>query len=310
MFVKFIIPILAALGIASFFIPFDQGSSLAQSADAAPATALSAPSSGEIHGLGVVEPEAEVFEIHSTQPGVIEEIYVSEGQSVVKDEPLFRVRDINIKEKIASERKYIEWLEQRSRAEWVDYQKADELYERVRKFDDGIVISRDEVLRRKHEKSRLSALLSASKKEIEYRNGLIKELEREAGQLLVTAPTDGQVLYSDLKPGQSARASGRPHLRIAPEGQLAVRLQVNEKDAWRVSERCSALFSIPGHPDPVHGQYLFRELEMRPKSSTNGIHEVVDSRVLEVRYVLKQVSSAQLPLVFGQQISGRVSCPH
>lgn len=308
MFVKFIIPILAALGIASFFIPFDAATGRTQGDQTVSEVTPSISASPEIHGLGIVEPEGELFEIHSTKTGVVDEVHVLEGQYVKKSEPLFRVRDSSTREKIGSERTYIEWLKQRSKAEWVDYQKASELYERVRRFDDGVVVSRDEVLRRKHEKERLAALVSASRKEIEYRNGLIAELEREIDQLLVLSPTDGRVVHTDLKPGQAARVSGRAHLRIAPEGRTVVRLQVSEKDAWRISDRCSALFSIPGHPNPVSGQYLSRELEMKPKSSTNGIHEVVDSRVLEVRYALTEDPSARLALVFGQQVSGRLSC--
>lgn len=304
MFVKIIIPILAALGVASFFIPLG-GSAQTRQPPRAPEMQLTSESL--IHGLGLVEPEGEIFEVHAPQVGVIEEVHVAEGMAIEEGQVLFKLRDTNLKEKIESEKSYIKWLEQKNRAEWVDYRKADELYERVRRFDDGVVVSRDEVLRRKHERSRQEALVSASRKEIDYRMGLIKELEREADHLLVKSPVKGLVVSADLKPLQSARTVGKPHLRIAPEGRMVVRLQVSEKDAWRVSDRCIASFSIPGHQEPVTGRYHSRELEMKPRSSTNGIHEVVDSRVLEVKFVLDN-ENRKLPLVYGQQISGSLSC--
>lgn len=293
MFIKYIIPVLALAGLSAFFIPLESKSV----ANEVPL--VSVPSG--IHSLGIVEPLGEVSEIHAPQALLIEEVLVKRGEHVEPGTPLFRLRNTLLNEQLLSEKKHLEWLEEKLGELRTETSLAKESYDRVASYADGVVISRDEVKRRKDDYEKLKQSTQSFKKEIAYKSRSLDEIRAKASELTVVSRTSGQVVFEDIKVGEMSRTQGVPHFKIG-SAERAIRIEVNEKDAWRIKTGQRAYLTVPGAEKEVVATYLFSELEMRAKSATNGIQNVPDSRVLPVVFRIDEAA----PVFIGQQLEVRI----
>lgn len=294
MLIKIIIPVLAILGLGSFLIPMGQGEITKTNLTIEPVS-ITNPSS--IKALGIIEPAGEIHSIHAPSPALIEEVFVTKGVFVNKNDALFRLKDIDLSEKLKSEERHIEWLVKEKGVYESEYRLAKESYDRVAPFEDGVVVSRDEVLRRKSALERAHQRLVSFKKEIEYKKGASEEIKRQIDHLTVRAGQSGQVTDLDVKAGEVARTIGVPHVRIASPDYV-IRVEVSERDAWRVSPSQRAYMKVPGAEKEISAEHIYTELEMKPKTSTNGIQNVPDSRVLQVVYRIVE----KAPVFIGQQV--------
>lgn len=125
------------------------------------------------------------------------------------------------------------------------------------------------------------------------------ELERR----VTRSPIDGKVLQLKVRPGEYAEAGTLPQplVLLGNVSELAVRVDVDENDAWRITPGAKAEATIRGNRELRTGLTFVRvEPYVIPKRSLTGEStERVDTRVLQVIY---KFPADKLPVYVGQQM--------
>jgi multidrug resistance efflux pump len=122
-------------------------------------------------------------------------------------------------------------------------------------------------------------------------------------RLIVRAPVDGQVLQVNVRPGQFAAETWKePMVVLGDVNRLHVRVDIDENDLPRFREGVRAWATVKGRKEPRFNLEFVRiEPYVIPKKSLTGDNsERVDTRVLQVLYLLPDETS--IKLYVGQQM--------
>jgi multidrug efflux pump subunit AcrA (membrane-fusion protein) len=130
----------------------------------------------------------------------------------------------------------------------------------------------------------------------------VQQIQIEIDRALVRAPTDGEVLQVNVRPGQAVSAqSGQALIMLGDSSELRIRVDIDEHDIPRFHKAASARGFLRG--DAQHELTLhFIRLEpfVIPKKSLTGDNkERVDTRVLQAIYSLDAAANA---VFVGQQL--------
>jgi hypothetical protein len=120
--------------------------------------------------------------------------------------------------------------------------------------------------------------------------------------MTVTAPIGGIILQVKVRPGEFAAAApaAQPLILMGSQQPLHVRVDVDEKDAWRLRPEAKASASARGNArQRLPLSYVRTEPFVVPKRNLTGeATERTDTRVLQVIYALP----AGVNLRAGQQM--------
>ncbi len=130
----------------------------------------------------------------------------------------------------------------------------------------------------------------------------VQQIQTEIDRALVRAPTDGEVLQVNVRPGQAVSAqSGQALIMLGDSSELRIRVDIDEHDIPRFNKAASARAFLRGdsqHELPLH--FVRLEPFVIPKKSLTGDNkERVDTRVLQAIYALE---SAANTVFVGQQL--------
>jgi multidrug resistance efflux pump len=126
--------------------------------------------------------------------------------------------------------------------------------------------------------------------ELQQARQQVARVKADLDRLTVTSPVEGVILQVKTRPGEFAAAGPleQPLLLMGSAGPLHVRVDVDEKDAWRVSPAARAYASVRGNAKlrlPL--AYVRMEPYVVPKRNLTGdTLERTDTRVLQVIYRL------------------------
>ncbi|ESQ88954.1 hypothetical protein ABAC460_14330 [Asticcacaulis sp. AC460] len=274
-----ILPVLAAagLGFALYSVLWRPAEAVSAPASAPPAT----PAQGAIAGIGVVEPRSEFLNLGVELPGVVRQVFVQVGDTVVKGQPLFALDQREVDAEIAT-------LSAAIASADISAADAKAAYELIRSVDDPRAVSKDEVDRR-----RFAADLAAARTG-ELRAQLAAAQTRKR-RLTVTAPIDGRILALNARPGEYALAGALPEplVRMGDTGRLHVRVEVDEENAGKLTATAKAQGSFRGaSADRVSLSFVRFEPYVQPKQNLAVAGQRVDTRVVQVLYALPEGSDA------------------
>jgi HlyD family secretion protein len=123
-------------------------------------------------------------------------------------------------------------------------------------------------------------------------------------RLIVRALADGEILQVNVRPGQFAAALWNQALVvIGDSNRLHVRVDIDENDVPLFDPKAPAIVTLKGRPSVHFDDLAVFKVEpyIIPKRSLTGDNsERVDTRVLQVVYVLPEKTS--VPLYVGQQM--------
>ncbi len=259
--------------------------------------AAQAPFSSYIASAGLVESRSENIAIGTPVAGVVSEIFVSIGDQVEANEPLFRIDDRDLQAQllpaeasVAVERgilaKAITDLEI---AEGVTYELA---------------LSRVNMLDRR-------ADVVIGEATVALAEAQVQQLRMEIDRRTIRAPIAGEVLQIKTHLGEFARgnsATGLPLMTLGDTFLLHVRADIDEYDAWRLAPDRPAVAFMRGNP-AVEIPLTFVRIEpyVVPKRSLTGNSaERTDTRVLQVIYSFDAI---EVPLYIGQQLDIYIEAP-
>ena len=248
------------------------------------------PYASFVAGAGIIETRRGNIEIGTPVSGILSDVMVRAGDRVKAGDPLFRIDDRDLQARLATAEAKLNV----ATAE-VDLPKHRLDYdEHLRKRDSAAVS--DQQL------SELRDQLRVATVKRQLAEAEVSQIQREIDRHLVRAPVDGQVLRTNLRPGEFLSAGGGTTMLLFGEEQtLYLRVDVDETDAWRIRPGAAAVAYARGNPRiriPLKFEYI--EPYVVPKTSLTGRStERSDTRVLQVLYSFGHAGN---PVYAGEQM--------
>jgi RND family efflux transporter MFP subunit len=242
-----------------------------------------------VAGSGIIEASSENIAIASPLAGVIKEVLVKAGDKVDKDQALFILDDREILAEIAVREAQVN----KAKAQLDDTETQLAIYKSV---NDTRAIMRGELLKRESSVSVARAGLTEAQ-------ALLLESRTTLQRMTIRAPIAGEVLQSKTRAGEFAPAQvmSSPLMVVGAVSPLAVRVDIDENDAWRVAPGSRATANLRGNTEISFNLNFSRfEPYVVPKRSLTGeSFERVDTRVLQAIFTFDR---GTLPVYVGQLV--------
>lgn len=292
---KYVLPLVAALGLAFAIVSVVRGS---QPVPAAPPVAqpAKAPFPSYVAGAGIIEASTENIAIGSPVGGIVTKVHVKVGDIVQPGDVLFESDDRDLRAQrlpAAARVKEAEASLARSRT----------LLRLAESVPDKRAISAEDLSNRRSAVAIDEASLAAAKAQVE-------QIDIEHDRRQVRALVPGKILQVKTRPGEFAAAGvmATPLMLLGNNDRLHVRVDIDENDAWRFEKGADAVAFVRGNPElETKLRFVRTEPYVVPKVSLTGMSsERVDTRVLQVIYSFDE---GALPVYVGQQMDVFVSAP-
>jgi len=292
---KYVLPLVAALGLAFAIVSVVRGS---QPVPAAPPVAqpAKAPFPSYVAGAGIIEASTENIAIGSPVGGIVTRVLVKVGDLVQPGDVLFEIDDRDLRAQrlpAAARVREAEASLARSRT----------LLRLAESVPDKRAISAEDLGNRRSAVAIDEASLAAAQAQVE-------QIDIELDRRQVRALVPGQILQVKTRPGEFAAAGvmATPLMLLGNNDRLHVRVDIDENDAWRFAKGADAVAFVRGNPQlETKLRFVRTEPYVVPKVSLTGMSsERVDTRVLQVIY---SFDDGTLPVYVGQQMDVFVAAP-
>lgn len=306
-----VVPALAAgaLGFATWSVAHLREVRPAAAPPEPPPMARGATTAGPIAGVGLVEANTENIALSVPVPGWVTAVYAHAGDRIEAGQRLFCLDDRDLQAELVMRRAALDAARAHVPAAEADLADAELLRNDAARLDRARVISTEEGQRKTIAAAGARARLAEARAAVTLAEAQARQTEVNIARLVVTAPITGQVLQSDVRPGQYAPSGplARPLMLLGNTEPLHLRVDVDEQDAWRVSAGAGATASPRG--DAGHRLRLafvrFEPYVLPKQSLTGDSTERVDTRLLQAIYRVESPLPGSKPdaasLFVGQQ---------
>jgi HlyD family secretion protein len=286
----------------------------------------------KVAAVGLVEPSSEAIQLGSARSGIVAAILVKAGDAVKKDQPLLRLRTDDLEAELQVAIAAVQQAEAQLEAATAQAESArtqidvavaeQNQAKRSLEFVDlpgeRRFASKEEVSQRRAQlevqvaKARTAAAslaameagIGEAKATLATARARCAVVQNELARCTLRAPMDATVLQVRIRVGEYLGGDPResPWLTLGETAALHVRADVDEHEAWKVSEMAPAEAQVRGNPHQK-ARLIFVRFEpfVIPKRSLTGdATERVDTRVLQVIYRVDPASP--LRLFAGQQM--------
>src|SRR2546430_3853388 len=225
MFRKFILPVLAVLGVV--FAIYSVVTGQRQIPPAQRVTPPAQPQfSSYVAGAGIVEASTENIAVGTLVPGVATEIFVKIGDHVKAGAPLFRIDDRDLRAEVAVRQAALASAKARVQTETASLADSRNQLETWQAVADTRAVAKEEIDRKRYAVQIQEAKLAQAQADVESAAAQIKSTETEIDRRLVKAPVDGEILQVKIRLGEYAPAGGlaTPLMLIVDTQILPVRV--------------------------------------------------------------------------------------
>ncbi|MGE4280259.1 MAG: efflux RND transporter periplasmic adaptor subunit [Magnetospirillum sp.] len=283
----FILPSLAALGLVAAI-----GLSLRDTAPPPAAQPVAQPAAppfaAYVAGTGLVEAGTRNIAVATPIAGVVEKVAVIVGQQVRVGDELFHLDGRDLMAQLATKRAAVAAAQAsvaEAEANLADTRNQLRLAESL---GDRRAISQEDLGKRRFAVQADDAKLRAAQAQVVQARAEETEIQVSLDRLVVRSPVDGHVMQVNIRQGEYAPTGqlSSPLVMVGGIDVLAVRVDIDENDAWRYRPGAKAQAFVRGNRD-LNFPIIFREIEpyVAPKKSLTGDStERVDTRVLQVVY--------------------------
>lgn len=299
------------------------------------------PFARKISGAGIIEAASRNIAVGAHLSGIVNRVFVTVGSTVAAGDPLFTLddrkhqADLAVKESAFQEAQArLERLKKAPRAEELPIARArvreaeaslEDLrfqFNIVEGLSDRRLVSAEDVGKRRYAVEAAEARLARAKAELSLleagswkadievaradlarAEAEVKAARVEIDRITVRAPTTGEVMQVNVRPGEYAQSGvlSQPLILLGNLEKLHVRVDIDENDAWRFKPGAPAVAYLRGHPETKADlNFEYVESYVIPKRSLTGDStERVDTRVLQVIYSFERGKLLAYP---GQQV--------
>lgn len=347
MFRTFILPMIAIAGFALAIYMVIKG---ATPVPAAPPVAepAQAPYKTFVVGAGLIEASTENISIGTPVSGVVQEVFVTVGSRVKKNDRLFRIDDRQLNAELANRKasaaiaaSQLAKLEAMPRAEALPPLEA-----KVREAEtaladakselalwDGVTdkraVSTDQIDRKKFAvrlaETKVSQAMAdladvkagawkpdvdVARAQLASAQAAVQQTMTELDRLVIRAPVDGTVLQLKIRTGEFAQAGvlATPLILLGNIDRLHVRVDIDENDAWRIHSTAKARAFARGNRD-IFTKLDFVRFEPMVIPKKSLTGESTERVDTRVLQVLYGFDRGELPLYVGQQMDVFIEGP-
>ncbi len=264
---------------------------------------LSSPYPEFIAASGITEANTRNIEIGTNISGLISEVMVSSDGVVKKGDPLFKIDDWEVAEKIkVKNSEYLVKEGLKDEAE-IALSEANRLLSNSVELESKKVVSKDEMLSKRYNVKLAEAKLGTIKNEMQLALTEIDSLKTELDKHIVRSPVDGTVLQVNVKAGEYSQTGvgAKVNMVVGNINPMYIRVDIDEYDAWRFNKDGEAIAVLKDNSEfKVPLTFVRKEPLVIPKVSLGGnINEKIDTRVFQVVY---SFDPANVPVYIGQQM--------
>lgn len=269
-----------------------------------------APYESYVAGAGLIEAASRNVEIATPVSGVVQELYVRVGEQVEAGHALFQIEGADAAAEVRVKETAVASSEAKVREAEATLEDYRQQLRNVERIGDPRAVSAEETAKRRANVAIHSAKLSQAKADLENANAQLDSARVAVARRVVRAPLAGEVLQINLRKGEfaAAAANATPLLLLGETDRFAVRVDIDENDAWRFRKGEPARAFIRGNSDLFADlRFAYVEPYVKPKTSLTGSStERVDTRVLQVVYTFDRNS---MPAYIGQQVDVFIKAP-
>jgi multidrug efflux pump subunit AcrA (membrane-fusion protein) len=264
-----------------------------------------------VAAVGLIEASTENIWVGTPLAGVVDNVFVTAGRSVRSGEPLFQLDTRQLRAELAVRQQAV--LVARARVRVAEARVADLRRQLAfaEQIKDKRAISAEELARRRSAVETASAELDEAGSEIAAAESHVQSVQVDLQRSIVRAPLAAEVLQVKVRVGEfaPAAATANPLILLGRSKPLHVRVDVDEHEAWRVTEGAHAIGHLRGNADMKASlQFVRFEPFVVPKRSLTGDStERVDTRVLQIIY---RVEREDVPWFVGQQLDVFIDGAH
>jgi HlyD family secretion protein len=320
---KYVLPLLAVIGVAAAIAMVLQGNRTAPVAQPAVQPA-NAPFSSYVFGPGIVEASTENISVGTPVSGVVTAIYVKWGDRVKTGDPLFKLDTRDLDAQLLPANAKVKEVEAQLLPANAKVREAEATLAKVENrlkvgegLEPGVSISAEEMANRRFDVGIDKAILASAEAQVEQTKTQITSAEAQVGQIkaqielhTIRAPVSGRILQMKTRLGEYAQTGvlSTPLMLLGDDTRLHVRVDIDENDAWRFQPCASAVTSVRGNPElktPL--QYVRTDPDVIPKVMLTGdTTQRTDTRVLQVVY---SFDPGSLPVYVGQLTDVFIEAP-
>jgi HlyD family secretion protein len=320
---KYVLPLLAVIGVAVAIAMVIQGNRTAPVAQPVTQPA-SAPFSSYIFGPGIVEASTENIAVGTPVSGIVTAIYVRWGARVKTGDPLFRVDTRDLDAQLLPANAKVKETEAQllpANAKVNEVQgtlaKAENRLKVGEGLEPGVSVSAEEMANRRFDVAIGKAALASVEAQVDQVKSQIASAEAQVGQIkaqielhTIRAPISGRILQMKTRLGEYAQTGvlSTPLMLLGDDATLHVRVDIDENDAWKFQPCASAVASVRGNPELKAAlQYVRTDPDVIPKVLLTGdTTQRTDTRVLQVVY---SFDPGSLPVYVGQLTDVFIEAP-
>jgi HlyD family secretion protein len=264
----------------------------------------SSPFKYNISGTGYVEANTRNISIGSFTSGIVSEVYAKEGQTVKKGDPLFCLDNRAALAEVALREKELEAAQSNWDVAKVNLLESQDLLSRGEKLKLGLVISTEEIQKRKFAVQKLEAQTKLQESKIEQAKAYLNLATIVLDKLTVKAPIDGLIMKVGIRLGEritEAVTSPQGLILMGNTNPLHIRVQIDENDAWRFDAQSKAFAYLKSNRNIRFALKLVRvEPYAQQKQQLSGEStELIDTRIIECVYQMPDDSKG---IYIGQQM--------
>jgi HlyD family secretion protein len=320
---KYVLPLLAVLGVAVAIAMVIEGNRTAPVAQSVTQPA-NAPFSSYIFGPGIVEASTENIAVGTPVSGIVTAVYVKWGDRVKTGDPLFKVDTRDLDSQLLPANAKVKEVEAQlfpANAKVNEAQatlaKAENRLKVGEGLEPGVSVSAEEMANRRFDVAIDKATLASTEAQVDQIKTQIASAEAQVGQIkaqielhTIRAPMRGRILQMKTRLGEYAQTGvlSTPLMLLGDDATLHVLVDIDENDAWKFQPCAPAVASVRGNPElKATLQYVRTDPDVIPKVLLTGdATQRTDTRVLQVVY---SFDPGSLPVYVGQLTDVFIEAP-
>lgn len=272
----------------------------------------SSPFKTSISGIGFVEANTRNIGVGSFTPGVVAEVYVTEGQIVKKDALLFRLDNRAALAEVNLRLKEVEVAASNLDVTHVTLAESEDSLSRGEKLNCGLAISQEELQKRRFAVQKLKARIKLQESQLEQSRAQLNLAAINLDKMTVKAPIDGLIMKVGIRVGESVTDNTKNTQGLIFMGNhtpLYLRVQIDENDGWRFNADARAYAYLKGNN---HFGFPLKYVRLEPyaqqKQQLSGEStELIDTRIIEGVY---RIEGDPQNIYIGQQLEVFIEAKH
>jgi HlyD family secretion protein len=255
----------------------------------------------KVVGIGRIEPENEITSLAVNAAGIIQKIYVKEGEDVRAGKVLFELENslelakiAEVESKIISQNAQIQWVETQIKQTQIQRDNRKSYHQRMKNLFENNATTKQEAENAETEYLTQESKLESNLTELRLAKSRLTEIEKqlqtaqaEAQKKVVKATQTGKILELLIQEGSAIEALAT-FAKFAPEGKTIATCEIDELFAHQIALHQTAEIRLLGNENILTlGKVFFVSDYLRKKSLfSEKAGDQEDRRVREIKILL------------------------